>query len=527
MIQMKNISILRGTCSTDRYDLPRNDDEVDKFQCGSNSLEVMYYIWLGILVTPVLLFLLLWLFRDSIALSRYIDVSSIISTTMKYWNVRQYIDQSRDVSMMKNFRNYLNFSNQILRFTLVFSLYIIIVLLPTYAILGSYMNRVSYSYAWLFSIAFQSGRLSFVILMTLLMLLIIALIPVCESFFVTDHDIVAFRSFSSSMVVHYDPRKDVGSYRKLQCIWCIYLLCLFASIIFLIGAYISYVYVTLYQRNDIILSSQIVVPCLKAFWTHVILPMMSRSMIYFSSTLNISTVESYRSIFLLQYCVILLVNIIIPCAALAAVSPKCFYYLFNPESAIQSSFQYDFCILFDFSTNPATCINNVQYTELTSYQPPFIYSYECSIGLIRTFSTVLIFNCILSTFINPIAQIMWSSIIIFPHRHSYTDGRSIISPIFDVNQQVLTDLSFVALLLTFGAVFPPLAVVIMFCIVLRNITTRIHMGKVVIDYIDSDDDIKLSIIEEECGDLPSLRDIRRYGWIVIFYSKWVFLFFLI
>jgi len=99
MIQMKNISILRGnyfTCSTDRYDLPRNDDEVDKFQCGSNSFEVMYYIWLGILVTPVLLFLLLWLFRDSIALSRYIYVSSIISTTMKYWNVRQYIDQSRD-----------------------------------------------------------------------------------------------------------------------------------------------------------------------------------------------------------------------------------------------------------------------------------------------------------------------------------------------------------------------------------------------------------------------------------------------
>ena len=155
MIQMKNISILRGnyfTCATDRYDLPRNDDEVDKFQCGSNSFEVMYYIWLGILVTPVLLFLLLWLFRDSIALSRYIDVSSIISTTMKYWNVRQYIDQSRDVSMMKNFRNYLNFSDQILRFTLVFSLYIIIVLLPMYAILGSYMNRVCYSYAWLFSI---------------------------------------------------------------------------------------------------------------------------------------------------------------------------------------------------------------------------------------------------------------------------------------------------------------------------------------------------------------------------------------
>jgi len=121
---------------------------------------------------------------------------------------------------------------------------------------------------------------------------------------------------------------------------------------------------------------------------------------------------------------------------------------------------------------------------------------------------------------------MWSSIIIFPHRHSYTDGRSIVSPIFDVNQQVLTDLSFVALLLTFGAVFPPLAVVIMFCIVLRNITTRIHMGKVVIDYIDSDDDIKLSIIEEECGDLPSLRDICRYGWIVIFIASGFFSFFL-
>ena len=52
------------------------------------------------------------------------------------------------------------------------------------------------------------------------------------------------------------------------------------------------------------------------------------------------------------------------------------------------------------------------------------------------------------------------------------------------------------------------------------------MGKVVIDYIDSDDDIKLSIIEEECGDLPSLRDICRYGWIVIFIASGFFSFFL-
>jgi len=530
MRDMKNITVLQGnyfTCNFDRKDLPRNDvPENDRFQCGSNTFEVMYYIWLGMLFSPIMMLLLLWLFRGSIG--RYVDVTSIVNTIRKYWNVKPYINQYRDTSFMQNFRNYLNFNDQIVKFTLLSSSYTIIILLPTYAVLGSYIgSTVSYKYAWLYSIAFQSGRISFNILMTLLVLFTAALVPVCESFFVNDDDIILSRSSNSSMSLHYDPRKDEGSYRKLQRIWYLYLLFLFASIIFMIGVNVSYVFAILYGNTAIILLAQIVVSGLKSCWTHVIFPMMSRRMIYFSSALNIPTKDSSRSLFLLQYCVIIFVNIIIPCAVLAVESPKCFYYLFIKESAVKSSFVYKFCILFSYP-DAKECITYEPRTEITSYYPPFFYSYECSIDLIRTYSTVYIFICIISTFINPIAQIILSNNIstIFPQTHHISEERNIKYPIIDVNQKVLIDLSFVALLLTFGVVFPPLAVVTMVCIVVRNLIIRIYVGKVIIDSIDNDDDIKLDIIEEECGDLPPLRDICSYGWIIIFIASGFFSFIL-
>ena len=53
VITLKNISILNGnlfSCNLDRSDLPKNDIGVNNYQCGSNSFEIQYYLWLGLCV---------------------------------------------------------------------------------------------------------------------------------------------------------------------------------------------------------------------------------------------------------------------------------------------------------------------------------------------------------------------------------------------------------------------------------------------------------------------------------------------
>lgn len=104
---------------------------------------------------------------------------------------------------------------------------------------------------------------------------------------------------------------------------------------------------------------------------------------------------------LLQSVIALLNIIVIPCLATMAISPYCFYDVFVLPRSIYSSYNYDLCGTFNSpkhgnsirSSGAIICAENNTVTPSFEFQPPFIYSYQCSSSLLTRFVFLIHFSC--------------------------------------------------------------------------------------------------------------------------------------
>jgi hypothetical protein len=209
----------------------------------------------------------------------------------------------------------------------------------------------------------------------------------------------------------------------------------------------------------------------------------------------------------LQLFVSVVNNILVPCLVVAVISPSCFYNVFNKANEVHSQFKYaGECTDVELtSTSTVECRNSDLHLALTSYAPPFEYSYECSSSFITYYSPAFVIMCMVAGFGIPLAQVVlqrlheravvgsrWHAALdlvlprILKPVHVTTGGeggavqvvvRSHYAPFFDASQHVITLLTYLALLLTVGAVFPPLAVCFAVTVVCMAAFTRLKVGR--------------------------------------------------
>jgi len=168
--------------------------------------------------------------------------------------------------------------------------------------------------------------------------------------------------------------------------------------------------------------------------------------------------------FFLQFVISIFNNIIIPCAVVMIISPNCFYNVFQQESDVTSLFSYSACTT--VNQEATSCVKFSNVDSVTTYTPPFTYSYQCSSDFITYYSPVFIFFCIISTFIFPFIQVLWirwklPNILLFSRVFYPADESevTIFMHIDQVHKVLVFELTLVGLLMTFGVIFPPLAVV--------------------------------------------------------------------
>lgn len=110
------------------------------------------------------------------------------------------------------------------------------------------------------------------------------------------------------------------------------------------------------------------------FWKWVVIPFILRSI---QNCLNIPY-KHFNSIkendIIFQCFLGIINNIIIPLVAATTISPNCFHNaLFSPDS-VESTYKYSQCVSFSIDGN---CMELRIFEAITSYQPPFSYSYQC------------------------------------------------------------------------------------------------------------------------------------------------------
>eukprot|EP01032_Pedospumella_encystans_P014308 gene14308-biopygen11681 len=238
---------------------------------------------------------------------------------------------------------------------------------------------------------------------------------------------------------------------------------------------------------------------------------------------------------MLQIFVALINNIAVPCAVTAVVSPSCFYYVFEPARTIKTPFRYSVCG--DFQAN--TCINVKDVPTLTEYQPSFSYSYQCSSSIVQFYAPAFISVCVITTFLTPVGQLLLQ----YWHRRATPDTLwyralnrtlpSILKPLpdaavdvknptyrgfFQANHLLILLTNYLGLLLTFGAVFPPLAVAL--TVTLLSVTTyiKLKLGRFLTNAVNLNRFEYIDLIEAECQRAGAVEVLRRSAWLMLCFT---------
>jgi len=312
--------------------------------------------------------------------------------------------------------------------------------------------------------------------------------------------------------LHHGRDNDKSYTRRM---WSIYFLYAMGNLMIVCVVNIAYVVVVLYTSRSIIITAQILLSLFKIIWNNGISPIMLNWIVRY---LSITTINAQSTLFFIQFVISIFNNIIIPCVMVMIISPNCFYNVFQKESDVVSSFQYDQCDVLD--TN-GECDSYITTTSSTSYSPPFTYSYQCSSAFITYYSPVFLLVCVISTFIVTFIQICWIkwkmpniflSSLFYPSSDVRTLTIPVVMDIGEIFKRLVFALTFVGLIMTFGAVYPPLAVAFFITILSQSYYHHIVIGRYICIATN------LDILEDNLKVQPLLSTIEKCGWFLLYVS---------
>eukprot|EP01032_Pedospumella_encystans_P008038 gene8038-9577_t len=277
---LHNISVLDGNlfaCSIDQSDLPSHDQGKSTYQCGSNSFNVSYYIWLTTTGFLILLAILIVYFRHSIG--SFLRFDRIIYYYDKWMHHVEFVHDrdsvlGKDITL-KNYKYLIYVCEGVCKVSIYCTAYILVVLIPIYIIGTEYYSTHNFTYAWSVSAAFLSGPIA----LTLLMVAFVSLLVLAFVLFTTHIRLFLREKFEffryTEDRIRRPSRVDENNNEVTQMEKSsipMLMKCLVYAIFFLInftvvlGVNVAYVYVRLYQPSSLFVIAQLLLSVFKVVW---------------------------------------------------------------------------------------------------------------------------------------------------------------------------------------------------------------------------------------------------------------------
>jgi len=509
----KHISVL-GTnmfsCNSEATNLPPHDSGLDSYECGSDSFNFPYYVWLGSVVACMMCSV--WML--------YVAKICMVNST---WVAMLHSPEV--IGLAPTLVKVLHLSDQLNHVALYATVYVLVVLVPVYITLSHYCGTIVHQYAWVVSAAFLTGYTSFIVVFVFVVVLLIVVL-VRYKLNIPDANVVSTPHIISKC-------------RR----FAVYAAFIIFNLAFVVGANTAYVYIVINYNRRVLLAAQFMLSCFKLLWNRF----FSIYAIRYVATYDRDVVERvdqsyiYTTYTSLQVFVALVNNIAIPCFVVAVVSPNCFYNVFVASPAVDTKFIYLSCSL--VVDNVCTAYTGAQ--DIIPYKPPFSYSYQCSSSIITSYAPAFVILCLLRTFATPALQYLmfaWYSRAAkdtFLHRMlarvtlpilkpipTTGSASSIYQPNFDGNQLLLSLVTYLGILLTFGAAFPPLAAAILLTMYCVLFTTKVKLGRFLTNAVEVGQTDVATTIETECNSsgIDTIR--KRSVWMLITAGFWFYTLFL-
>ena len=223
-------------------------------------------------------------------------------------------------------------------------------------------------------------------------------------------------------------------------------------------------------------------------------------------------------------------NIVVPCIAVTCINPDCFYYMLVTPPEVSTTLSIEYCQSYNVAFGNLYCYHKGIKQMTTTYIPPFVYNYQCSSALLVNFAAVLILRYLLGSLLMPLLKVVteeWTrrnrqtnsinnrdsvkQILVkyFNQEERIKITRSIASyPVYSIF--LVTD---IAILLTFGVIFPPLAVVGAVCICCHVSCLRWNLCKTVLQ-------VQGHILQIATDDSSSDTSINTSAWSSLLETWW-------
>jgi Leucine-rich repeat (LRR) protein len=510
---LQNVSILGTnvfTCALDGADLPAQDNDRDNYQCGSSGFDVPYYAW----------------------------AARVPASVLRRW----YGSSQRVVDDRPVLASFMHAMDALCGASSYAGSFVVVILMPCYVALSHYNGTLTHSYAWAVSAAFLSGAAPVAVELPLWLLLsVIVLAVLRRASLLANYLARGYRSWSHASTV-------ASTYTLLNSRrYALYATFLLIDVVVVVSANVLYVYIAIYQSSTLLVLAQVLMSFFKLLWNGVCMDAILHTLIRrFVPQLLLGQgyAKAYRMRMMsLQVFTALLNSVVVPCLVVAAVSPNCFYNVFQPAPTVTSAFRFRACEVF---YDTGECYEYAYAHSTTSYDAPFTYSYQCSSSLITYYAPAYVNLCIITVFVVPAVQVVGLQLLQrLPSGccggYAHALLRLVVPPILrplpaqasdhamvhtvdyvQANRMLLSLTTLLSVLLTFGAVFPPLGFALTFTAASTVLLTKLTIGRFLCGAEERGQlSAYLAILEQQCEKAGSAGFLRGTAWILVTLS-WLF-----
>jgi hypothetical protein len=459
-IALENITVLNGNIfQCDILDpentLPVNDGEYENYSCGSDNVNFVLYGWIAaVFLFPLLLLLGVRCLKRTLVLSawfkqlkewreefhRFSPVELPVRSSSLFFRAggSNSISLKRLTSIYSTNtgNNHFREAPHIARLAVFFqeiralffywTLFAIILLLPTYSSLKLFYASYFYEYAWTISGMLLRGETAGIILFLLFTALLTWLIAFMKRMVSRIREITL--SNEAESIPSHSKGAELYSCSSCQNYFVYFLIFLVNSAIMGVVDF-SYIYIVVNYSSTVISLAVVGLAVFRIFTNNLLLMRAIPYVTYITKKLSVchnkkedelktrdtsalhseETDEnlcnysySAQDISFLEN-IVLLNNIIIPILAVIFVLPDCFYYLLFEPPNVSSSYTYITCKEYFVSAK----LDHICYPESDTivYTPAFLYTYQCSSKIFINYVPVYILMFILIGIIIPCAKV--------------------------------------------------------------------------------------------------------------------------
>jgi Leucine-rich repeat (LRR) protein len=532
---LPDVSMLDGNlfgCKFDESDLPRHDAGRSGYQCGSDSFDPQYYLWLAVAVLSCTVVALCRRY-DGVIQARFAALAGVV-LLLRAWKDAPH--RPEIAQRLTHFHYVDSIARVIFMVATVSTVYIGLLLTPLYAVLSYYFTTITYKYTWTVSCMFLSGVVPFAMSFVALMVLLVVVIKYSV---VQVQRLAAIKRSQSAERVRLDSAGAVATKKQIFSSYATFFATSFVTVL---GVNVGFVYVVLYGDNRYLFLAQLFLATFKGFWNSTGSVMLMRwafhSLAPGTATADFQTTLLFAS---------LMNNIAIPCIVVALISPDCFYNLLVSPPAVSYMYAYLECAVF-FADR---CLVHYPRVAYASFHPPFTYSFECAAQYLMSYAPTFVYLALEVAFVMPALQVArawlylrarrgtrWFQLLAYttprvlklvdPQAAGTIKARDKLYPCYDANLYLVQLMTYLSLLLTFGAVFPPLAPCLLFAILSLIAANRLVVGRYMLTAIELGALHLVDNINKDCRSVghKHTQKLQAGVWLLVFFGCFFYALFL-